>query len=259
MTIFAVWRCYKISLWLDMTSATLLAVLGLTIVHLFAGQLKFLEGTPRNIWLSVAGGISVAYVFLHLLPELAEGQVTISKAVSGALALLDQHAYLMALGGLIVFYGLERVAREAHSGHKASSSEDTPGPRIFWLHIISFGIYNALIGYLLVNGFDTLRSLSFFFIAMALHFVVTDFGLRSQFKQTYHRVGRWLLSGAIVVGALVGWTFEIPKVATSALVAVLAGGVILNVLKEELPAERRSRFMPFLVGAVAYAALLLAF
>jgi len=45
-------------------------------------------------------------------------------------------------------------------------------------------------------------------------------------------------------------------VATSALVAVLAGGVILNVLKEELPEECRSRFTPFLLGAAAYAGLL---
>ncbi len=33
--------------------------------------------------------------------------------------------------------------------------------------------------------------------------------------------------------------------------------MILNVLKEELPAERESRFWPFAFGATAYAALLL--
>jgi hypothetical protein len=33
---------------------------------------------------------------------------------------------------------------------------------------------------------------------------------------------------------------------------------VLNVLKEELPEERQSRFLPFALGVVTYAALLVA-
>ena len=39
--------------------------------------------------------------------------------------------------------------------------------------------------------------------------------------------------------------------------AFLAGGVVLNVLKEELPAERDSNFAAFAVGATVFAGLLL--
>ncbi|MCS0588228.1 hypothetical protein ACFQ09_20705 [Massilia norwichensis] len=237
----------------------LVATAGLILVHLFGAKLKFLEGTPRSIWLSSAGGISVAYVFIHLLPELAEGQEVIRKSVTGIFKVLDQHAYLMALGGLIIFYGLERAAKESHAEHHASDNEETPDKKVFWLHITSFSIYNVLIGYLLANNFRELKPLIFFFVAMALHFLVTDFGLRSEFKNTYHTVGRWILTIAVAIGTAVGLFMEVPEVATSALVAILAGGVILNVLKEELPEERRSRFTPFLLGALAYAALLLAF
>ncbi len=61
---------------------------------------------------------------------------------------------------------------------------------------------------------------------------------------------------------LVGWGLgrlvePLPEV-VAGLFAFLAGGVVLNVLKEELPEERESRFSAFLVGAVGYAALLLA-
>ena len=42
-----------------------------------------------------------------------------------------------------------------------------------------------------------------------------------------------------------------------AATAFLAGGVILNVLKEELPEERKSRIAPFFIGAFGYAAILL--
>ncbi|HYF03381.1 MAG TPA: hypothetical protein VEC36_08390 [Patescibacteria group bacterium] len=40
--------------------------------------------------------------------------------------------------------------------------------------------------------------------------------------------------------------------------AFIGGGVILNVLKEELPKERKSRYWTFLLGAGAYSILLLA-
>ncbi len=41
------------------------------------------------------------------------------------------------------------------------------------------------------------------------------------------------------------------------LFAYLAGGVIMNVLKEELPQERKSRFWAFAIGAGAYSVILL--
>ena len=50
---------------------------------------------------------------------------------------------------------------------------------------------------------------------------------------------------------------HLSEVITGFLFAFLAGGVTLNVLKEELPEERQSRFWPFLLGAAGYAALLL--
>lgn len=93
--------------------AALFAALGLALVHLYAGKLRFLEGTPRSIWLSVAGGVSVAYVFVHLLPEVSEVQETLAEALGGTLGFLENHGYLVALAGLVVFYGLERAARRS--------------------------------------------------------------------------------------------------------------------------------------------------
>lgn len=51
---------------------------------------------------------------------------------------------------------------------------------------------------------------------------------------------------------------ELGEAALALLFAFLAGGVVLNVLKEELPEERESRFGAFALGLAAYAALLLA-
>ena len=52
---------------------SLLAVLALALVHIVAKYVHW-GSTPHPRWLSLMSGVSVAYVFVHLLPELAEAQ-----------------------------------------------------------------------------------------------------------------------------------------------------------------------------------------
>lgn len=55
-----------------------------------------------------------------------------------------------------------------------------------------------------------------------------------------------------------GAATRIHELLVAAIFAFIAGGVILNVLKEELPEERDSRFSAFAAGTFGYAVLLLA-
>lgn len=126
------------------------------------------------------------------------------------------------------------------------------------MHIVSFAFYNALIGYLLLHREEPgIESLLFFFIAMALHFIVNDNGLREHHQRAYEKTGRWILAAAIICGWAIGLGTQISEAAIALLFAFLAGGVVLNVLKEELPEERQSRFWAFALGAGFYAALLI--
>lgn len=239
---------------------TLSSVLLFVLVHVFGGKLTFLSVTPRSVWLSAAGGVSVAYVFVHLLPELAEHQETLQErtdAAGGFVASFESHAYLIALIGLGLFYGVERFARTASETRQRDEGDQTSAT-VFWTHLTAFALYNVLIGYLLVHREETdLRGLIIYAIAMGLHFVVNDQGLREQHGETYHRYGRWLLAAAPVLGYVIGISTEVSSLLLSSLFAFLAGGVILNVLKEELPEDRQSRFWAFAIGAALYTALLL--
>jgi len=233
--------------------------IGLALVHLYSGRIRFLETVPRSRWLSAAGGVAVAYVFLHILPDLDNHQDVIVQTGGFGLAFLEHHVYLIALLGLAMFYGLERLAKQSRQQSQKAGTGDVTSETVFWLHIASFGLYNALIGYLLLHREDPgLRSLIFFFIALALHFVVNDHGLREHHKQVYQRLGRWILAAAVLVGGAIGQGTKLPAPAIAVLFAFLAGGIILNVLKEELPEERESRFWAFAAGAGLYAALLIA-
>ena len=239
----------------ELTSGLIAAVL--SAVHIWAGRLRFLDRTPRSVWLSAAGGIAVAYVFLHLLPELGAGQLHVSELQgSGWRERLENEVYLVALAGLSAFYGLERLAVRARVRQRRESGEDGTPAGAFALHIGAFALYNVLVGYLLLHG--ERDNIGAYAVAMGLHFVVNDHGLRQQHRARYDHVGRWLLAAAVFAGWWIGLRVEVSELAVALLTALLAGGVVLNVLKEELPEEGESRFAAFIAGAAVYGALLLA-
>ena len=253
---------------------SLAALILLACVHLFAHRLRFMDGVPRSRWLSAAGGISLAYVFLHLLPELAEGQELLGEAGLGLRA-VEFEIYGLALAGLVGFYGLERMAQlhervGRDEGPGGARVESHPG---FWLHLGMFALYNVITGYLLLHRGGHreheaeaagpalamepgMAGLLTFALAMALHFCVTDYGLREDYREGWLRTGRWTLVAAVVAGWVLGLVVQLPELAVLGAIALLGGGVILNVLKEELPEERQSRFGALVLGVVAYAALL---
>ncbi|EMR04338.1 ZIP family transporter [Cesiribacter andamanensis] len=238
------------------------AALVLALTHIFAEKLRFTP-IPRSKWLSFAGGVAVSYIFLHILPELQEMQ-SIFEEQEDFLSYLKHHTYLIALLGLTLFYGLERAAKLAHDKRVPATTttqevkQDEKSIRVFWLHIISFGLYNALIGYLLVykEAFDLLELL-WFTIAMAFHFMINDYGLLHHYKHYYRKRGRWILCLAIGIGWAVGSWMPVQELWISLLFAFVAGSTILNVLKEELPEERKSNFKAFIFGIVLYSGMLL--
>ena len=238
-----------------------LVVLLFVAIHLASPRLNFLHSTPRSRWLSIGGGVSAAYVFAHLLPELAEHQATLADERQ-ALIHAEIGVFLVALIGLVTFYGLERYAksraRRTRAGGHEADPDFAPDRRAFALHVGSFTLYNVLIGYLLVHREEPdLRGLLLYALAMALHFLVNDRALDEHHGRLYRRYGRWLLAGAAVAGWAIGLLVELPAAAIAYLFAFLAGGVVMNVMKEELPEERESRFSAFVLGAGVYAGLIL--
>lgn len=64
-------------------------------------------------------------------------------------------------------------------------------------------------------------------------------------------------TGGCYSGWLIGLVTPVSEIMINVLFSFLAGGVILNVLKEELPEDRQSRFPAFIAGTAIYTFLLL--
>ena len=228
------------------------------LIHLYGCYLKFLDVTPRSNWLSISSGISVAYVFVHVLPDLSEAQQDLHPHTTTVFSFLEHHVYVAALIGMVTFYGLERLAKESREKNIAEGDGDVTELSVFSVHMLMFTIYNLLIGYLLLHQEDSgIGGLILYAIAIGTHLLVNDYGLRNNHKVAYQKVGRWILAAAIVTGWIIGTQQSVSEAALAVIFALLAGSLILNVLKEELPEERQSRFWVFALGTGSYAAILL--
>src|SRR5690625_5576092 len=97
------------------TWMSLIFVIGFVVIHLTSKQMKFLKVEPRSRFLSVAGGISVAYVFMHLLPELEEYQKGFDASFRN-FTFLESHIYIIALLGLCIFLGMAHIAETYEKG-----------------------------------------------------------------------------------------------------------------------------------------------
>ena len=111
----------------------LAALLILAAIHLFANQATILGWVWHGRFLSFAAGISFSYVFVDLLPALEEGQPVLKSTFDRLVPYLDRHAYLIALVGVLFYYGLHRGTSEASA-------------RNFWLSISGYLLFNLLMG-----------------------------------------------------------------------------------------------------------------
>lgn len=236
---------------------SLIAALGFAAVHLASPRLAFFDTVPRSIWLSAAGGISVAYIFVHLLPEIAAAQAAITRA--GGVVAGEVEIFLAMLLGLTAFYGIERMVKASAPGDGGRDRPGTPPAGVFWIHIAFFAAYNVLVGYLLVHREEPgAAPLALFAAAIAVHLLVNDRALALHHGGLYRRRGRFVLAVAALAGWGAGALVRAPELAVTLPMAAIGGATVLNVMKEELPRERESRFSAFLAGVALYTALLLA-
>jgi hypothetical protein len=238
---------------------SLFAIIALAAVHLGAGTTASLRRKWRSRALSAAAGISVCYVFLELLPDLTAHQAVIDTG--GFLPGLEHHVYILAMVGLTVFFAVETVSRKSRHRNLHSGTSEFTGTGAFWFSTVSFVILNASIGYAIASpGDEAVEPLWLFALVMGLHFLANDCSLVEHHGKRYERTGRWLLVGGLVAGWLIGMVprFEIPPAALALVLAFIAGGTILNILRNELPdTDRTADVAAFALGASAYGVLLL--
>lgn len=233
------------------TTWSLLGVLLLVVVHVLSDRFHRDLGA-RPAWLSAAGGVSISYVVVELLPRLAEAQAHWLEAwPDRPLGWLESQVYVAVLIGLLIALGVERTPHPRE------------GPRThFWLSLGAFATYNLLVGAYALR-FAGIMPMLIAVVAFGGHFLITDRSLRLEYGRGYRRAGRWLIAGALLFGWILGSVWHPPVVIVAALLGLLSGSILLQVVREELEiaaaqAGRARGRNAFVGGAIGYTALLLA-
>jgi len=240
--------------------ASVVTLLVLMAIYLFAGKLEFSHVHYYRNWISFSAGVSIAYVFLHLLPEfsLYQSQLPQIEAPISFSAILDNRVYIMSLIGLLVYAGLERLIYFSHIKTNGSANSSELHSKLIYFHIAGYFIYNVLIGYLVVYEATLgLLAVLLFMIAMGLHFFVITHSLYESYGEYFSQKSRGLLASGIAIGWLIGSTLDVPKNIKIILFSFLAGGMIVNIIREEMPSGKNNHYWPFVVGVLGYTVLLL--
>lgn len=222
--------------------ASLISVTLFALIHLFSGRLSRFNLDFQSKFLSTAGGVAIAYVFIDLLPKLCKNDLMVRQSLHALFPYFERHVFIMALFGFLLFYLVDRRQNEA---------------KTYWLSISSYALFNFLIGYAIVDKNDPeVKPLVLFTIAMGLHYFVNDFTLTRDHAQ-YRKSGRWILVACLLLGWIIGLFSQLPTVAIALVTAFIGGGVIMNVIRHELPKENPNNNKAFLFSALAYMLILL--
>jgi hypothetical protein len=247
-------------------SLTLAIGLPLAFLHVWSPYVHPGKYVDSRYWLPFADGISITYIFLQLLPEithLADEEldpdephvVRFSGWFEELSAWGEENPFLPLLLGFTLFYGLERgFERPVEHG----SSHGAHRPVHFWVHMVGLSLYKILFGYLM-GQITSVSGLLTFAFAMMMHFLVIDFHLLEMHRSAYHRIGRWILSGAFLVGWILSAQVEIAPAVLAMLVSFVAGGAVLMIIQDEFSERSDNSYAAFLIAVLLYGSLLLVF
>lgn len=241
---------------MEMTAVveTSLAALLFAATFLLGGRVfpfRWLVSDHRKV-VSFGAGMSSAYVFVHVMPELYGARLVFAETASMHLQYEGMAIYYFALVGFLAFYGLDHLRT-----HLRDDSGEGEGGLSFRLHIGGFAAYASLMAYLLVNNLEeTPVSTGAYAVAIAFHFLAVTHSLREEHRSAYDRLGRFVLAGAILLGWVIALLAPLPQYAVALLLAFVSGAIIMNSTIMELPSEKDGRFLPFLAGGLIYGLIL---
>jgi hypothetical protein len=207
----------------------------------------------RDWLLSFSGGVSIAYVFVRMMPEMASARETYATSATIPVLFEGMMVYFVALMGFMAYSGLETLRR-----HMRASSLSGEGRVSYYIHVGGISVYIWMITYILVNRTEkTPLHVVIYTVAMAAHFLTIDQSLREEHGRLFELGGRYLLAAVCALGWGVGVILPLPLYVVALMVAFVSGAIVMNSAIMELSHRNEERFLAFLAGGLVYGVLLI--
>ncbi|MAG52394.1 MAG: hypothetical protein CMH62_00355 [Nanoarchaeota archaeon] len=227
---------------------SLLLSAGIAIAKYFSGNFSIESSKYKAYLISFVAGISVTYIFLHLLPNLQNGDSDLIKSL-----------FIFVLIGFVVFHLTEKFIYR-YVG-KGKVSEDLKLNHSLGLFLYEFSIGIVLVQFTRVNVIEGFL----FFVPVFLHTALSNLslhkihGLNPEKEQILeNKTIRMILSGGAVYGALIAFFYNLNLRFSYILTGLVAGILLYVVIREMIPKEKEGNPIGFVLGVVFYSLLIFA-
>lgn len=233
--------------------SSILCVTAIASAHWLAGKVATRPDREQVRWASFGGGAGMAYVFVHLLPELASHGQALSLAPGmesfAPSPITEALLFLIALAGIMVTYSLDVLATHERKAGRVARS----------LHTLNFAAISYLYAYSLPSLISTGLAYGILFtIAISAHVLLADRTMDARHPAIYRTRMRWVGTAALVLGLLhAALLHPVDDLHLAIATAFLGGGLLMAVFREELPAIDRARLGWFVAGTASMTSLLL--
>ncbi|MBI2105822.1 hypothetical protein HYT56_03220 [Candidatus Woesearchaeota archaeon] len=196
--------------------------------------------------ISLVSGISVAYIFLSLLPELYESVGLISRSL-----------FIFVLIGFASFHLVEKFIYQ-HVG-KGKISEDLNLSHSLGLFLYDFSVGMVLAGF---AGRGFIEAILFFIVILP-HTALSNLSITKIHGLHHHKkiiieskLTRILLAGASVYGVILANFYSVSSKLSHSLTGLVAGILLYVVIRETIPRDKEGNPLFFIIGVLIYSLLI---
>lgn len=237
---------------------SLVPVIIITSCFIFGGNFIHKNLIKRRKIVSVASGISVAYIFIDVLPELNKAQIFFTQAGFCSMIKLNELLiYLISLLGFLYFFYLENYIQSKEKTDSSDIQINTNLHRYSILYLSGFFLNNFILGYLIVYWENSVNSLLVYTIAISLHVITLDYATIKEFGNKFRHI-KFTLTLGLPAGWIAGILIKFPDEVKHLAVGFIAGSVIINSIKDEFPKKDDNiEYKYFLISSIVYALILI--
>jgi len=212
-----------------------------SLLHFFSDYFSLKLIKYKEKLLSFGAGISIAYLFLELLPQIHEA----SKS-------LRELGYISILVGFASFHLLEKYVYQHVEGEKLFK-------KLKQVHSIGFFIYYFIVGivlYYITNQNFVAGTL--FLIPVLFHASISSASAK-EIHEDIKENKYWtlFLSSSTILGVLAFYFFNVPLTIIFTSLGFVIGALFYIIIKDILPEQKEGDPRYFVLGTILFLALII--
>ena len=168
------------------------------------GHFRRRKGVFKQRLVSFSAGISVAYIFLHLFPQLYQS-ITYVDYITKELT------FIFAMTGFVLYHLIEKyIYKYARRDDMINQVELEHSLTLFFYHGVIGMVFGTLARQNIVNGL-------LFFIPLSLHVIINALPHSHRFQETMVKA---FFTSAPLLGAVAATLMDVPPLLTTLLLGI---------------------------------------